>query len=151
MAKIVKKIKLQIPAGKANPAPPIGPALGQAGINIMEFCKAFNEKTSNMEEGLVIPVVISVFEDKKFTFLLKTPPASVLLKKMAGLEKGSDTPRRKNVGKVTLQQIEEIASKKMQDLNAINIDGAIKQIIGTAKSMGIEIQNTEPRIQSTDL
>ncbi len=139
MAKIVKKIKLQILAGKANPAPPIGPALGQAGINIMEFCKSFNEKTSKMEEGLIIPVIITVFDDKKFQYELKTPPASILLKKMAGLEKGSSDPGRKNVGKVNMQQLEEIAQKKMVDLNATSLDAAIKQIIGTAKSMGIEV------------
>ncbi|MEW6103531.1 MAG: 50S ribosomal protein L11 [bacterium] len=140
MAKVVKKIKLQIPAGKANPAPPIGPALGQAGINIMEFCKAFNEKTGNMEEGLIIPVIISVLENKKFTFDLKTPPASVLLKKAIGLEKGSDNPNRKKVGKITREKIEEIAKKKMADLNATSMEGATKQVIGTARSMGIEIE-----------
>lgn len=139
MAKIIKRIKLQVPAGKATPAPPIGPALGQAGINIMEFCKGFNEKTSKMEEGTIIPVVISVFEDKKFTFSLKTPPVSFLLKKMAGIEKGSDNPKGKMAGKVSMKQIEEIAGKKAKDLNAINLDGAIKQILGTAKSMGIEV------------
>ncbi|MEW6481626.1 MAG: 50S ribosomal protein L11 [bacterium] len=139
MAKVVKKIKLQIPAAKANPAPPIGPALGQAGINIMEFCKAFNEKTARMEEGLIVPVVISVFENKKFTFELKTPPASVLIKKAIGLEKGSDNPKRKKVGKITLQQVEDIAKKKMVDLNATSLEGATKQVIGTARSMGIEI------------
>lgn len=141
MAKITKKIKLQVPAGKATPAPPIGPALGQAGINIMEFCKSFNEKTSKMEEGLIIPVIISVFEDKKFTFELKTSPASFLLRKMAGLEKGSPNPNKTKVGKVALKQIEEIAQKKMKDLNAINLDGAIKQVLGTAKSMGIEVES----------
>lgn len=141
MAKIIKKIKLQIPAGKATPAPPIGPALGQAGINIMEFCKSFNEKTSPMEEGAIIPVIISVFDDKKFTFFLKTPPVSFLLRKMVGQEKGSPNPNRTKIGKVTLKQIEEIAQKKMKDLNAINLEGAIKQILGTAKSMGIEVES----------
>ncbi|MEW6679966.1 MAG: 50S ribosomal protein L11 [bacterium] len=140
MAKVVKKIKLQIPAAKANPAPPIGPALGQAGINIMEFCKAFNEKTARMEEGLIVPVVISVFENKKFTFELKTPPASVLIKKAIGLEKGSDNPNRKKVGKITMQQVEDIAKKKMADLNATSLEGATKQVIGTARSMGIEVE-----------
>lgn len=142
MAKIVKKIKLQIPAAKATPAPPIGPALGQAGINIMEFCKSFNEKTSKMEEGTIIPVIISVFEDRKFTFELKTPPTPFLLKKMLGLEKGSSGSTKTKVGKLTLKQIEEIAQKKMKDLNAVNINGAIKQVIGTAESIGIEIEST---------
>lgn len=141
MPKIIKKIRLQVPAGKATPAPPIGPSLGQAGINIMEFCKSFNEKTSKMEEGAIIPVIISVFEDKKFTFELKTPPASYLIKKMAGIEKGSDFSKKKKVGRITMQQIKEIAQKKMKDLNAINLDGAIKQILGTAKSMGIEVES----------
>lgn len=140
MAKIIKKIKLNLIAGKATPAPPVGPALGQAGINIMEFCKGFNEKTSRMEDGTIIPVVISVFEDKKFTFELKTPPTSFLLKKMAGIEKGSEAPNKKKVGKVNIKQIEEIANKKMKDLNAVDLDGAIKQIIGTAKNMGIEVE-----------
>lgn len=139
MAKIIKKIKLEVMAGKATPAPPIGPALGQAGINIMEFCKSFNEKTSKMEEGTIIPVIISVFEDRKFTFELKTSPASFLLRKIAGVEKGSDSQNKKKVGRVSMKQIEEIAQQKMKDLNAITIDGAIKQILGTAKSMGIEV------------
>ncbi|HAW49478.1 TPA: 50S ribosomal protein L11 [bacterium] len=139
MAKIVKKIKLQVPAGKANPAPPIGPVLGQAGINIMEFCKAFNEKTSRMEEGLIIPVVISVFDDKRFTFELKSPPAAVLLKKAAGIEKGSSNPKKTKVGKVNMSQVEEIAKQKLTDLNTTDITKAIQQIIGTARNMGIEV------------
>jgi large subunit ribosomal protein L11 len=137
--KVLTEIKLQIPAGKANPAPPIGPALGQAGVNIMEFCKAFNEQTQG-KEGLIIPAVITVYEDRSFSFVLKTPPASVLLKKAAGIEKGASETGRQNVGKVTLEQIRKIAKEKASDLNASSIEGAIKQILGTAKSMGIQVE-----------
>jgi large subunit ribosomal protein L11 len=135
---VVGFIKLQIPAGKANPAPPIGPALGQHGVNIMEFCKAYNAQTQG-QEGNVIPVVISVFSDRSFTFVLKTPPASEMLKKAAGLAKGSGVPNKDKVGKVTKAQIKEIAEAKMPDLNAVNIEGAMSVIEGTARSMGIEV------------
>ena len=139
--KVVKTvIKLQIPAGKANPAPPIGPALGQHGLNIQEFCARFNEATKD-KGGDIIPVEISVYEDHSYDFVLKTPPAAELLKKAAGIEKGSGTPNKKKVGKVTLQQVREIAKKKMPDLNAYSIDQAAKIIEGTARNMGIEIQN----------
>ena len=131
-------VKLQIPAGKANPAPPVGPALGQHGVNIMEFCKAFNAKTQG-QEGSIIPVVITVYKDRTFTFLTKTPPASDLLKKAAGIIKGSPVPHKENVGKVTALQVEEIAKLKMVDLNAIDLGGAIRIIEGTARSMGIQI------------
>lgn len=137
--RVLTEIKLQIPAGKANPAPPIGPALGQAGVNIMEFCKAFNEQTQG-KEGLIIPALITVYEDRSFSFILKTPPASVLLKKAAGIEKGSSEPNRQKVGKVTLEQIRKIAEEKRPDLNAFSIEAAIKQVLGTAKSMGIEVE-----------
>ncbi len=136
---IVTEIKLQIPAGQANPAPPVGPALGQHGVNIMEFCKRFNEATNNMEPGLVIPVVITVYKDRSFSFVLKTPPASVLLKKKAQIAKGSGEPNKVKVGKVKRKDIEEIARMKMKDLNAGSIEAAMKIIEGTAKSMGIEI------------
>jgi len=137
--KVVTQIKLQVLAGKANPSPPIGPALGQQGVNIMDFCKAFNARTSNEEEGIKIPVVITVYKDKSFTFITKTPPASVLLKKAAQLAKGSGDPRRNKVGKVTRQQLEEIANLKMVDLNANDLDAACKIIAGTARSMGLEV------------
>src|SRR5882757_9239231 len=133
-------VKLQIAAGKATPAPPVGPALGQAGINIMEFCKQFNAKTSSKElDGLIIPVVISVFNDKSFTFITKTPPASILLKRAAGVAKGSGSPNKDKVGKVTEKQVADIAKQKMPDLNAASVDAAIKSIRGTARSMGIEV------------
>jgi len=138
--KIVKEIKLQIPGGRANPAPPVGPALGQAGVNIMEFCKAFNAQTSN-QEGVVIPVVLSVYEDRTFSFVLKTPPAAVLLAKAAGIEKGSGTPNKEKVAKISLDKIREIAKMKMKDLNAYDVEGAMRQIMGTAKSMGIEVES----------
>ena len=139
MAKQVKAIiKLQIEAGKANPAPPVGPALGQHGVNIMAFCKEYNARTVNMA-GSVIPVEITVYADRSFTFVTKTPPAYDLLKKAAGIEKGSAEPNRTKVGKVTRQQIREIATLKMPDLNAIDLEGAMKVIEGTARSMGIEI------------
>ena len=138
--KIVGFIKLQIPAGKANPSPPIGPALGQRGLNIMEFCKAFNAKTQGMEPGLPIPVVITAFADKSFTFILKSPPATVLLKKAAKIEKGSGKPHLEKVGKVTRAQLEEIAKMKIKDLTAANLDSAVKTIAGSARSMGITVE-----------
>jgi len=138
--KITAMVKLQIEAAKATPAPPVGPALGQAQVNIMEFCKQFNARTQNKEmAGLTIPVVISVYADRSFTFITKTPPAAVLLKKAAGLAKGSGTPNKEKVGKVTEKQVREIATQKMPDLNAASIDAAVKSIKGTARSMGIEI------------
>jgi large subunit ribosomal protein L11 len=138
--KVTALVKLQIEAGKATPAPPVGPALGQAQVNIMEFCKQFNARTQNKEmAGLIIPVVITVYGDRTFTFITKTPPASILLKKAAGLQKGSGTPNKDKVGKVTEKQVREIATQKMPDLNAASIDSAIKSIKGTARSMGIEV------------
>ena len=138
--KITGYVKLQIEAGKATPAPPVGPALGQAQVNIMEFCKQFNAKTQNKEmAGLIIPVVISVYADRTFSFVTKTPPAAVLLKKAAGIEKGSGTPNKEKKGKVTEKQVREIATQKMPDLNAASIDAAVKSIKGTARSMGIEV------------
>lgn len=139
--KIDAYIKLQVPAGEANPSPPVGPALGQHGLNIMEFCKAFNAATQGMEKGMPIPVVITVFSDKSFTFITKTPPASVLLKKAAGLQKGSSTPHTDKVGKVNRAQLEEIATTKMKDLNANDMDAAVKIIAGSARSMGIETED----------
>ena len=136
--KVAAQIKLQIEAGKANPAPPVGPALGQHGVNIMEFCKAFNAKTQD-QQGMIIPVVITVYEDKSFTFITKTPPAAVLLKKAAGVEKGSSEPNKKKVGKVTRAQVEEIAKIKLPDLNTTKLDAAMRTIEGAARSMGIEI------------
>ncbi|MFP5236815.1 MAG: 50S ribosomal protein L11 [Acidobacteriota bacterium] len=138
--KVSTYVKLQIEAGKATPAPPVGPALGQAQVNIMEFCKQFNARTQNKEmAGLIIPVVITVYADRSFTFVTKTPPASVLLKKAAGLQKGSGTPNKDKVGKVTEKQVREIAEQKMPDLNAASVETAIKSIKGTARSMGIEV------------
>ena len=137
--KIEAYIKLQVPAGQANPSPPVGPALGQHGVNIMEFCKAFNAQTQQMEQGLPVPVVITVYNDRSFTFIMKTPPASILLKKAAGLVKGSGTAGRETVGKVSRKQVEDIASQKMEDLNANDLAGAVKIIEGTARSMGLEI------------
>lgn len=136
--KVIAQIKLQVTAGKANPSPPIGPALGQHGVNIMDFCKAFNARTAN-EEGMIIPVVITVYQDRSFTFVTKTPPASVLLKKAAKIAKGASDPKRDKVGKVTRVQVEEIAKLKMPDLNAYDLDAACKIIEGTARSMGIEV------------
>ncbi len=136
--KIVAQIKLQIPAGKANPSPPVGPALGQHGVNIMEFCKAFNARTAS-QEGMIIPVVITVFADRSFTFITKTPPASVLLLKAAGIEKGSKTPKREKCGKVARAKVEEIAKLKMPDLDVKDLDAAIKTIEGTARSMGLDV------------
>ncbi|WP_058188150.1 50S ribosomal protein L11 [Terracidiphilus gabretensis] len=138
--KVSTYVKLQIEAGKATPAPPVGPALGQAQVNIMEFCKQFNARTQNKEmAGLIIPVVITVYADRSFTFVTKTPPAAVLLKKAAGLQKGSGTPNKDKVGKVTEKQVREIAEQKMPDLNAGSVETAIKSIKGTARSMGIEV------------
>ena len=137
--KIVGFIKLQVPAGKANPSPPIGPALGQRGLNIMEFCKAFNAQTQGVEPGLPLPVVITAFADKSFTFIIKTPPATVLIKKAVKIDKGSKVPNKDKVGKVTEKQVREIATQKMPDLNAASIETAIKSIKGTARSMGIEV------------
>jgi large subunit ribosomal protein L11 len=137
--KVIGSIKLQIPAANANPSPPVGPALGQHGVNIMEFCKAFNARTQD-QKGLIIPVIITVYADRSFTFITKTPPAAVLLKKAAGLEKASGEPNRKKVGKVTIAQVKEIAELKMKDLNAFSIDSAIKMVEGTARSMGITIE-----------
>lgn len=136
--KIIGMIKLQIPAGKANPSPPVGPALGQHGVNIMEFCKAFNAKTQS-QDGMIIPVVITVFADRSFSFITKTPPAAVLLLKAATLEKGSGVPNKDKVGKVTKDQVREIAELKMPDLNAFDIDAAMRTIEGTARSMGLEV------------
>ncbi len=138
--KIVGLIKLQVPAGKANPSPPIGPALGQRGLNIMEFCKAFNAQTQNLEVGMPIPVVITAYADRSFTFVTKTPPASYFLKKAAGIEKGSQTVGKgPTVGRVTMDQIREIAQEKMQDLNANDLDAACRMVIGSARSMGLQV------------
>lgn len=138
--KIESYIKLQIPAGQANPSPPVGPALGQHGVNIMEFCKAFNAATQGMEQGMPIPVVISVYTDKSFTFITKTPPAAVLLKKAAGIAKGSGKPNTVKVGKVTRAQLEEIAKLKEPDLNAAEMDAAVRIIAGSARSMGLDVE-----------
>ena len=141
MAKKVKGfIKLQVPAGKANPSPPVGPALGQHGVNIMDFCKTFNAQTQNLEAGLPVPVVITVYEDRSFDFVLKSPPASVLLLKAAGISKGSAVPNTNKVGSVTRVQLEEIVNQKKSDLNASNMDEAVKIIAGTARSMGLEVK-----------
>lgn len=137
--KIIGFIKLQVPAGKANPAPPIGPALGQRGLNIMEFCKAFNARTQSMEKGLPIPVVITAFADKSFTFIMKTPPATILIKKAAKIEKGSARPHTNKVGKITRAQAEEIAKAKEPDLTAADLDAAVRTIAGSARSMGITV------------
>jgi large subunit ribosomal protein L11 len=138
--KIDAYIKLQVAAGQANPSPPVGPALGQHGVNIMEFCKAFNAKTQSMEQGLPTPVVITVFADKSFTFITKTPPAAVLLRKAAGVAKGSGTPNTEKVGKVNRAQLEEIAKTKDPDLTAADIDAAVRTIAGTARSMGLDVE-----------
>ncbi|MBI2799007.1 MAG: 50S ribosomal protein L11 [Gammaproteobacteria bacterium] len=138
--KIDAYIKLQVAAGKANPSPPVGPALGQRGVNIMEFCKQFNARTQGVEEGLPIPVVITVFSDRSFTFITKTPPASVLLRKAAGIPKGSSVPNKDKVGKVTRAQVEEIAKVKAPDLTAASVGAALKTVAGTARSMGIEVE-----------
>lgn len=136
--KVVTRVKLQVPAGQANPAPPIGPALGQHGVNIMEFCKQFNERTKD-RTGTVLPVVISIYEDKKFTFILKSPPVAALVKRAAGLAKASPEPGRTTLGKVTRKQVEEIAREKMSDLNTPRLDRAVRMVEGSARSMGIEV------------
>ncbi len=138
--KIEAYIKLQVPAQEANPSPPVGPALGQHGVNIMEFCKAFNAQTQNIEKGMPVPVVITVYNDRSFTFIMKTPPASILLKKAAGIQKGSGVPNRDKVGKVTREQLEEIAKLKEPDLTAADMDAAVRTIAGSARSMGIETE-----------
>jgi large subunit ribosomal protein L11 len=138
--KIVGFIKLQVPAGKANPSPPIGPALGQRGLNIMEFCKAFNAQTQGIEPGLPVPVVITAYADKSFTFILKTPPASVLIKKAIGAEKGSPRPHTDKVGKLTRAQAEQIAKTKLPDLTAADLDAAVRTVAGSARSMGVEVE-----------
>jgi len=138
--KVVGLIKLQVPAGKANPSPPIGPALGQRGLNIMEFCKAFNAQTQKMEPGLMLPVVITAYADKSFTFIMKSPPASVLIRKALKLEKGSKTPHTDKVGKLTRAQAEEIAKMKQPDLTAADLDAAVRTIAGSARSMGVEVE-----------
>ncbi len=140
MKKITGLIKLQIPAGKANPSPPVGPALGQHGVNIMEFCKSFNAKTqAQLKDDLIIPVVITVFNDRSFTFITKTPPAAVLLKKAAGIEKGSGEPNKNKVGKVTKKQVRDIAQLKLPDLNTTDIESAVRTVEGAARSMGLEV------------
>lgn len=138
MKKVVGQIKLQIPAGKATPAPPVGPALGQAGVNIMDFCKAFNAKTAK-DEGLIIPAVISVYADRSYSFITKTPPVPVLLKKAVGIAKGSGEPNRNKVGSVTMKQVEEIAKLKMPDLNCDDMEAAKRTVLGTARSMGVQV------------
>jgi len=138
MKKVVGQIKLQIPGGKATPAPPVGPALGQAGVNIMDFCKAFNAKTAK-DDGLIIPVVITVYADRSYTFITKTPPVAVLLKRAAGIAKGSGEPNKTKVGKVSMKQVEEIAKQKLPDLNATDLRAAVATVLGTARSMGVEI------------
>src|ERR1051326_4379018 len=137
--KIVGMIKLQVPAGKANPSPPIGPALGQRGLNIMEFCKTFNAQTQNLEPGMPIPVVITAYADRSFTFVTKTPPASFFLKKAAGIEKGHQTTGKGTIGRVTMDQVREIAQQKMVDLNANDLDAACRMVIGSARSMGLDV------------
>lgn len=139
MAKeIIAQVKLQVPGGQANPSPPVGPALGQHGVNIMEFCKSFNDQTKG-KEGMIIPVVLTVYADHSFSFIMKSPPASILLKQAAGIAKGSQEPKKTGVGQVTIEQVKEIASIKQKDLNAVDIDGATKIIEGTARSMGIKV------------
>ncbi len=140
--KVAATIKLQVKAGQANPSPPVGPALGQHGVNIMEFCKAFNSRTQN-QEGMTIPVIITVYADKSFSFITKTPPASVLLKQAANIAKGSPEPKREKVGTVTVSQVQEIAKLKFEDLSAVDLPGAIKIVEGTARSMGITVENEE--------
>ncbi len=138
--KVTGYVKLQVPAGQANPSPPVGPALGQHGVNIMEFCKTFNAETQGIEQGLPIPVVITVYSDRSFTFISKTPPAAVLLRKAAGVKKGSGTPNTAKVGKVNRQQLEDIATTKMPDLTAAGLEAAVRTIAGTARSMGIDVE-----------
>ena len=141
--KVAAYIKLQVPAGQANPSPPVGPALGQHGVNIMEFCKSFNASTQNMENGMPIPVVITVYSDRSFTFITKTPPAAVLLRKAAGIAKGSGEPNTKKVGTVTREQLEEIARTKEPDLTAADMDAAVRTIAGSARSMGLNVKGVE--------
>ncbi len=141
--KVTGYIKLQVPAGQANPSPPVGPALGQHGVNIMEFCKAFNAETQSFDAGMPIPVIITVYSDRSFTFIRKTPPAAILLKKAAGIKSGSGTPNTKKVGKVTRAQLEEIAKTKEPDLTAADMDAAVRSIAGSARSMGIETEGVE--------
>jgi len=141
--KVVGYIKLQVPAGKANPSPPIGPALGQRGLNIMEFCKAFNAQTQKIEPGLALPVVITAYADKSFTFIIKTPPATVLIKKAAGIEKGSPQPHSSKVGRISRAQAEEIARAKMPDLTAADLDAAVRTIAGSARSMGVTVEGVK--------
>jgi large subunit ribosomal protein L11 len=138
--KIETYVKLQVPAGEANPSPPVGPALGQHGLNIMDFCKEFNDRTKENEKGMKLPVVITIYKDRSFDFIIKTPPASILLKKAAGIDKGSGEPNKEKVGKVTRAQLEEIATVKMKDLNANDLDAAVRIIAGSAESMGIEVE-----------
>ncbi len=141
MAKKVQGyVKLQVPAGSANPSPPIGPALGQQGVNIMEFCKQFNAQTQKLEKGLPIPVIITVYSDRSFTFIMKTPPASVLIRKSLGIEKGSGTPNTSKVGKITRKQLEEVAKTKTPDLTAADLEAAVRTIAGTARSMGVDVE-----------
>ncbi len=141
--KVLSYIKLQVPAGQANPSPPVGPALGQHGVNIMEFCKAFNASTQSVEQGLPVPVIITVYADRSFTFITKTPPAAILLQKAAGIKKGSGTPNTEKVGKVNRSQLEEIATMKMPDITAADMDAAVRTIAGTARSMGIEVEGVK--------
>jgi len=143
MKKVTGQVKLQIPAGKANPAPPIGPALGQQGVNIMEFCKQFNAQTQQVEKGLPIPVVITVYSDRSFTFIMKTPPASVLIRKAIGIEKGSGTPNTAKVGTITRKQLEDIAKTKTPDLTAADLEAAVRTIAGSARSMGVTVEGVE--------
>jgi large subunit ribosomal protein L11 len=147
--KVIGEIKLQLPGGQATPAPPVGPALGQHGLNIMDFCKAFNARTQK-EQGIIIPVVITVYADRTYSFITKTPPASFLLRRAAGLEKGSGEPNRLKVGRVTIGQVEDIAKTKMPDLNAESLESAVKIILGTARSMGVEVGATSGRIEVED-
>ena len=141
--KVLAYIKLQVKAGQANPSPPVGPALGQHGVNIMEFCKAFNAQTQNVEKGLPVPVVITVYSDRSFTFIMKTPPAAILLKKAAGIQSGSGRPNTEKVGTVTRAQLEEIAKTKEPDLTAANLDAAVRTIAGSARSMGLNVEGVE--------
>tara|TARA_B100000073_G_scaffold324326_1_gene307129 strand:+ start:257 stop:691 length:435 start_codon:yes stop_codon:yes gene_type:complete len=141
--KVLSYIKLQVPAGQANPSPPVGPALGQHGVNIMEFCKAFNASTQSVEPGLPVPVVITVYADRSFTYITKTPPAAILLQKAAGIKKGSGTPNTEKVGKVNRAQLEDIATTKMPDITAADMDAAVRTIAGTARSMGIEVEGVK--------
>ena len=141
--KISTYVKLQVPAGKANPSPPVGPALGQHGLNIMEFCKTFNARTQGMEAGLPVPVVVTVYADRSFTFITKTPPAAVLLRKAAGVARGSGRPNTEKVGKLTRAQLEEIAGVKMPDLNAVDMDGAVRTLAGSARSAGLEVEGVD--------